>query len=44
MLWMEVERVGGRRGGGGEKCVNLGGRGRHGLAVVVAVERGSPWA
>lgn len=44
MLWMEVESVGGRRGGVDEKCVNLGWKGRHGLAVVVAAEGGSPWA
>lgn len=44
MLWMEGESVGSRRGGGGERCVTLGWQGRHGLAVVVAAERGNPWA
>lgn len=40
MLWMELERIGGRRGGGGERCVNLGWKGRHRLPVIVAAERG----
>lgn len=30
------------KGSGGERCVSLGWKGRHSLAVVVAAERGGP--
>lgn len=42
MLQKEVRRGDEGKGGSGERCVNIGWKGRPGLAMVMAAETGSP--